>query len=381
LHKENRKIKLAFVHDWFLQEGGAEQVAREIYALLAPFRPVVFCMLYNKNTLKELFQNKESMDVRASWLNKIPFAQTVYKSWLPLYPSAMNNLNLHPYELIISSSHSAAKNFRKKPGTTHICYCHTPSRYLWTLEKEYLQDYGLYRPLFSTLTNKILERLRKWDLQGSKQVDLFVANSNNVAERIKNYYKRDTVVIYPPVDVDFFTPDEKKSDIPEDNLYYFTSSRDVPYKKLDLIIWTFNQMPEKKLVVATQSNSVKRLLKISAKNVTIIPMGNRLSYRSWLRNSKAYIFAAFEDFGISPVEAMACGIPVIALGKGGVLETVKHGINGVYFKNQTVKSLTEAVEEFESIHFKSKVIRESVLHFSRKRFYEEFQKVLKPFLS
>ncbi|MCS6980813.1 MAG: glycosyltransferase [Flavobacteriales bacterium] len=363
-------MKVAFVHDWYLQKGGSEEVAGEIYRVLRPLKPHIYAMLGSRSMAAQVL-NSPSPQLHTSWMARLPFAAHFYKIWLPVFPLAMAQLPLHRYDVVVSSSHAAAKNIRKKKGALHICYCHTPSRYLWAFEKEYLQDYGLYRPLFLKVISRTLTRLRKWDLQGSHTVDYFIANSHYVAGRIKEFYKKEATVIYPPVDTDFFQLPSNKN---YQDGYYFTSSRDVPYKKLDLILWTFNQMPSRPLVMATRPAAIPKLQKQAAPHIRVVPMGSREEYRQWLHGAKAYVFAALDDFGIAPVEAMACGVPVIALAAGGALETVQEGKNGIFFHRQTVKSLMEAVERFEGItSWDASEIRASVLKFSRQRFEKEIR--------
>lgn len=363
-------MKLAFVHDWYLQKGGSEEVAGEIYRVLRPLKPHLYAMLGSRSMAAQVLHTPKPA-LHTSWIARLPFVLRFYKVWFPLFPHAMAHLPLHRYDVVVSSSHAAAKNIRKKDGALHICYCHTPIRYLWAFEKEYLQDYGLYRPLFQGIISRTLNHLRNWDLQGSHTVDYFIANSQYVAGRIKEFYQREATVIYPPVDTDFFRPPLKKD---YQGGYYFTSSRDVPYKKLDLILWTFNQMPPRPLVMATPPAAITRLRKQAAPHIKVVPMGSKEEYRQWLHGAKAYVFAALDDFGIAPVEAMACGVPVIALAAGGALETVREGQNGIFFHRQTVKSLMEAVERFEHItSWDALEIRASVLKFSRQRFGEEIR--------
>lgn len=370
-------MKVALVHDWFLQRGGAEDVTASIYRVLRPLQPEVYAIISSPQTIRALWGSDAPRRIHTSWLGKIPWMSRSYKIGLPLFPSAMRSLRTDTCDVVVSSSHSAAKNIRKKAGAVHVCYCHTPSRYLWVWQKEYLQDYGLNRPLMRPWVERQFVKLKAWDLKGTESVDYFIANSRYIAERIREFYKREARVIYPPVDTDFFTP-EGNAEGKEG--YYFTSSRDVPYKKLDLILWSFNQTPRLQLVLATQPSALRRLQRFAAPNIRLVPMGSREEYRGWLRRAKAYVFAARDDFGIGPVEAMACGTPVIALAQGGALETVKEGLNGFFFSSQSVKSLCSAVLRFEQEGQNlpdRNIIRQSVLQFSRQRFEEEIRSFLK----
>ena len=240
-------------------------------------------------------------------------------------------------------------------------------RYAWDLQEQYLKDSGLNKGLKGIYAKYVLNNIRKWDVSNSDNVSYFIANSIHIAKRIKKIYNRESTVIYPPVDVEFFTLEENKKD------YYFTASRMVSYKKILLIVEAFNELPHLKLVVAGSGPEFNTIKKIAKSNISLIGHIDTLELKKQMQEAKAFVFAAEEDFGIAPVEAQACGTPIIAFGKGGVLETVAEGKTGVFFKEQTVQSLKEAVLYFETQKFNSKEIREHALQFSKERFEREIK--------
>jgi glycosyltransferase involved in cell wall biosynthesis len=257
-----------------------------------------------------------------------------------------------------------AKGVRTTNKQIHISYCHTPIRYAWDLYNEYTSSLKGMKKLLVKYT---LKRIRKWDRDTINRVDYFIANSKFVQERIKRTYNRDSIMIYPPVNIDKFTIDNIKND------FYITASRLVPYKKTKLIVEAFNQMPNKKLMVIGCGEEYNEIKKIAKSNISVLGYQSDEALIAYMQKSKAFIYSAIEDFGIVPIEAMACGTPVIALNKGGTAETVIDGINGIHFQNQTKEDIIEAMKKFETVRFRAKDISQYARHFSTKRFQEEIR--------
>ncbi len=271
------------------------------------------------------------------------------------------------YDLIISSSYAVAKGVKSSSAQVHICYCHSPVRYAWDLQDEYLSTMSAPAQL---LAKPILNYIRNWDFNTTKRVDHFIANSKNVAERIRRIYNRDSVIIYPPVDTMSFTPEEKKED------YYFTTLRIVPYKKLDLIIETFNTLPEKKLIVSGDGPAMKKIKAGAGKNIEFVGFVDQPQLVKYMQKAKAFILAAEEDFGITSLEAQSCCTPVIAYKKGGYLETVSENKTGVFFEEQTVESLKSAILNFEkrTTPFLKSDFLSNVASFTIENFRQAFKK-------
>lgn len=279
---------------------------------------------------------------KTTFIQKLPFAKKYYRNYLALMPLAIEQLDLSSYDIVLSSSHAVAKGVLTHSNQTHICYCHSPIRYAWDLYHHYLKESGLKKGLKGVFAKVILHYIRIWDYTTVNRVDHFIANSTYIARRIKKVYNRESTVIHPPVDVENFILATLKED------FYVTASRFVPYKKLDLIIETFAQMPNKKLVIIGDGPDYEKLKSFTTPNILLMGYQPFDVLKDHLQRAKAFVFAAEEDFGILPVEAQACGTPVIAFGKGGALETVLDGVTGILYKQQTVASLSEAIREFES---------------------------------
>ncbi len=356
-------MKVAIVHDWIVDIGGAENVLKSIYEIYP--HADVFTLIYRKESLHKL--NIPQDKVRSSFLQKFPFSQRNYRSYLPFYPLAIENLNVSGYDVVISSSHAVAKGVLTRSDQVHICYCHTPPRYLWDMYFDYLRISGLERGLKGLLAKVILHNLRIWDVVSSNRVDYFVANSRYVANRIWKIYRRQAHVIYPPVDVERFDVQPNKED------YYITVSRLVPYKRVDIIVEAFNLMRNRKLIVVGNGPDKERITKKAGRNVEVLGYVSFEKLKHLMERAKGLVFASEEDFGIVPVEAQACGTPVIAYGKGGVRESVIEGETGTFFYEQTPESIVEAIEKFERMEFDPYRIRENALRFSRKNFQERFK--------
>ena len=262
-------------------------------------------------------------------------------------PLAIEQFDLSGYDLVISSSHAVAKGVLTGPDQLHICYCHSPIRYAWDLQNQYLQESGLDRGIKSWLARWLLHRIRLWDARTALGVDFFIANSAFIKRRIEKTYRRDSCVIHPPVDIETFACHAEKED------FYLTTSRLVPYKKINLIVEAFASLPDQKLVVIGDGPDFEKIQALAGSNVTLLGFQEAQILQDYMQRAKAFIFVAEEDFGITPVEAQACGTPVIAFGKGGALETIRgldHALpTGIFFPEQSVASLTAALRLFETV--------------------------------
>ena len=365
-----KNMNVGIIGDWFVTFAGSEKVVAEfieIYPDATIYSVVDFLSEDDKNK----FKNKK---INTTFIQKLPRAQRKYQQYLPLMPLAIEQLDVSAHDVILSSSHAVAKGVLTGPDQLHISYVHSPIRYAWDLQHQYLRESGLNRGLKGILAKWILHKIRLWDVRTANGVDFFVANSKFIARRIKKVYGRDADVIYPPVDVDRFKLKTSKES------FFLTASRLVPYKRIDLIVEAFSKMPDKKLVVIGDGPEMSKIKKLARSNIEIMGYQSNEIMEEFMMNAKAFVFAAEEDFGITPVEAQACGTPVIAYGKGGVLETIKpYGEDeptGVFFNEQKVDSIISAINRFKSIsHFISPInCRKNAEKFSVSRFRLEIEK-------
>ncbi|MGQ1787828.1 glycosyltransferase [Saccharicrinis sp. GN24d3] len=355
-------MKVALVQDWLTEIGGAEKVF-EAFMGIYPDADIYTLTSHNRviNAL-----NIDKIKLKESFIAKLPFGKSRYRNYLPLFPKAIESFDFSEYDLIISSSSSVAKGILTNSKQIHICYCHSPVRYAWDLYHQYLKESGLEGfGIKNWYVRHILHKLRVWDVISSNRVDYFIANSNYIKHRINKVYRRNAKVIFPPVDVERFTLCREKKE------FYFTASRLVPYKKIDLIVEVFSKMPDKKLFVAGSGPDLKKIKALAGSNVELLGFVSDEEMHRLMQQAKAFVFAADEDFGIIPVEAQACGTPVIALGRGGAKETVVDGVTGVHFEEQSIDSLAGAIKRFELLKFEATIIRENSMRFSKNRFIEE----------
>jgi len=357
-------MRKALVHDWYYVNGGAEKVLHSMNTIWDDFDHFALVDFLNKKDRDFILNGKS---VTTSFIQKLPTAKRNHRKFLQLFPYAIEQFNLEEYDLIVSSSSSIAKGVLTNQNQLHICYCHSPMRYAWDLYHQYLKESGLDKGIKGVYAKYVLHKMRVWDVNTVNRVDHFVANSKYIAGRIKKVYNREAHVIYPPVDVENFQLEKDKDD------FYFTASRMVPYKKVELVVRAFNEMPNKKLIVAGYGPDFQKIKKIARPNIQLVGFLEAEVLNNYMKKAKAFVFAAEEDFGIIPVEAQACGTPVIGYGKGGLKETIIHNETGVLFKHQTVKEIIEAVSEFERKKFNYEFIRENSLQFSKKRFELEFK--------
>jgi glycosyltransferase involved in cell wall biosynthesis len=353
-------MRIANVHDWLPLYGGAERVLEQLINVF-PDADLFSMIDAIAPGQRGFLQNKP---VRTSFIQKLPKAQTHYRQYLPLMPLAVEQFDLRGYDLILSSSYAVAKGVLTGPGQLHVCYCHSPIRYAWDLQEQYLEEAGLTRGLKSWLARALLHYVRLWDMRTAAGVDHFIANSRFVERRIRKVYRREATVIYPPVDVDSFTVDGEKES------FYFAASRLVPYKRMDLIAEAFSRMPERRLKMVGDGPEMNKVRTKSGPNVELLGFRDNAAMRDLMQRAKAFVFAAEEDFGIVPVEAQACGTPVIAFGRGGARETVVPDVTGLFFDAQTPESLCAAVERFEARRepFETSAIRKNAERFSAERF-------------
>lgn len=299
-----------------------------------------------------------------TFIQKLPFARKHYRNYLALMPLAIEQLDVSAYDVVISSSHAVAKGVITHAGQVHICYCHSPIRYAWDLYHQYLRESGLAKGLKGFIAKSMLHYVRMWDYTTANRPDHYIANSGYIARRIKKVYNREASVIYPPVDVENFSVSTKKED------FYLTASRLVPYKKVDLIVEAFAKQPDKKLIIIGDGPDAKKIKSKITNNIEFMGYQPFEVLKDHMQRARAFVFAAEEDFGIIPVEAQACGTPVIAFGKGGACETVVEGVTGVLYREQHVTSLINAIIEFESRlpEFSPSVIRQHAERFSSATF-------------
>jgi glycosyltransferase involved in cell wall biosynthesis len=360
-------MKLAIVHDWLTNMGGAERIIR-IFHELFPDAPI-YTMVHDKENMPKDFKE---MDIRTSFIQKMPFGVKKYQSYLPLMPVAVEQFDLSDYDVVISSSTSCAKGVITRSDTVHICYCNTPMRYAWDMYHDYIKDKNVVTKYTIAF---LMNYIRLWDRISADRVDYYIANSKNVANRIKKHYKRESEVIYPPVNTDYYTPGDKVED------FYLVVSRLVPYKRIDLVVEAFNKLGFP-LKIIGDGSEFKRLRSMAKSNIKFLGRLSDEEVREHYRKCKAFIFPGEEDFGITPVETQACGRPVIAYGKGGTLETVIDDQTGVFFKEQTVEAIINAVKYFEKNIFKfdSSIIRQNALNFSKNVFKQKIKEfVLKKY--
>ena len=363
-------MKIAYIQDWLTVDGGAEKVTREILSLYPEAEVFSLIDFMPHQTRQDVLFGKKA---KTSFLQFMPMAKRHYRWYLPIFPMAIESFDLKAYDLIISSSYAVAKGVKKGPGQKHICYCHSPMRYAWDLQEEYLNDMAGKSIALRGIMRFFLNRIKKWDARTADRVDCFIANSNNVKARILNNYNRESRVIHPPVKLDKIDLMERKED------YYLAASRQVPYKKTDVIIEAFLTMPTKKLIVTGDGPMLKELKRLAgnAENIQILGHVTEEKLRSLMGKAKAFINASFEDFGISPIEALASGTPVIGYAKGGLLETTEENKSAVYFRNQNALAIADAVHLFEKTKLdKAEELRKSVEIFNRDNFRSHFKEAV-----
>lgn len=357
-------MKVAVVHDWLVTYAGAERVLEQILRCYP--NADVFSLI----DFAEERAFLQGRPVTTSFIQRLPFARKRYRGYLPLMPLAIEQLDVSGYDLVISSSHAVAKGVLTGPDQLHVSYVHTPIRYAWDLQHQYLRESDLQCGLRSVLARMLLHYIRNWDARTRDGVDHYIANSAFVARRIRKIYGRHASVIHPPVDVDAFVPGGPHED------YYVTVSRLVPYKRVPLIAEAFRAMPGRKLVIVGAGPELDKVRAAAGPNVQVLGHQPFEAMRRIMQHARAFVFAAEEDFGISVVEAQACGTPVIAYGRGGALESVRDETSamptGLFFAEQSVPSIVDAVERFErnAALFRPEYCRLNAEQFSADNFRE-----------
>lgn len=352
-------MRVALVHYWIINRRGGERVLRAI-ADLFPEADIFAHVVDDAIVARDFPEHR----VSTTLISRLPFARRAYQKYLPLMPMALEQLDLRAYDLVISSESGPAKGVIVAPHATHICYCHSPMRYAWDMYHEYRTHAG---PLTRRLMAPLLHYMRICDQLSAQRVDYFVANSRFVARRIRKYYRLPSSVIYPPVAVEQFSVATASDD------YYLSVGQLVAYKRPDLLVRAFNSSG-KKLIVIGDGEMLKVIRREAKSNIHVLGPQSSESIKSYYAGCRALIMPGIEDFGIVPVEAMACGKPVIAFGAGGALETVGPGVSGIFFSEQTPESLIDAVQRFEAIErtFDPHAIREHAMQFSEQQFKSQF---------
>jgi len=361
------KMRVAIIHDWLVTYAGAEKVLNAILDLY-PDADLYSIVDFLDEKDRARLHGKHS---NTSFIQKFPFAKSRYRYYLAIMPFAIEQFDLAAYDLVISSSHAVAKGVITGPDQLHICYCHSPIRYAWDMQGQYLHESGLEKGLKSWIARWVLHNVRLWDYRTANGVDCFVANSDYIGRRIRKVYGRASLTVYPGIALNDFSLTIEKED------FYLAASRLVPYKKMDLIVRAFADMPDKKLVVIGDGPQMENVRRAATSNVRLMGYQKFEVLRDFMQRAKAFVFAAEEDFGIIPVEAQACGTPVIAFGKGGALETVIDGETGLFFREQSEVALREAVLRFEKeCDFDPVVIRKNAERFSIEIFKRELAAIV-----
>ena len=359
-------MKIALIHEWLTTYAGSEKV---LEVMLSEFpNAELYCVI--DHLPEEHRRHLKGRSIKTTYLQHIPFIDRIYRYTLSLMPFAIEQFDMSQYDVVISNCHAVAKGVITGPNQLHICYCYSPMRYAWDLQAQYLSESGLKFGLRSLIARWQLHQIRTWDHRAAQNVDHFIACSNYIGRRISKAYHRESTVIYPNVAVGDFVIGGSREN------FYLTSSRMVPYKKMQLIVEAFAKMPDRELIVIGTGPQFDRCKALAGPNVHLLGYQPHSVLLSHMQRARAFIFAAEEDFGITPVEAQACGTPVLAFGRGGAAETVIDGVTGLLFEEQTISAICAVVEEFElnEDSFDPLTIREHSLKFSTERFRAEFRR-------
>ncbi len=362
-------MRVAIVHEWLTVYAGSEKVLAQMLEVFPDadlFAVVDF--LPDEQRRRLLGKRAET-----TFIQRLPRARTRYRSYLPLMPLAIEQLDVTDYDVVISNNHAVAKGVRTAPDQLHLCLCHSPMRYAWDLQEQVLRGAGLDTGLKGSLARIMLHRLRNWDRATAAGVDRFIAISHFIAGRIAKAYRRESTVLHSPIDAGAFPLQTDKSDA------YLTASRMVPYKRMDLIVRAFRDMPDRRLIVIGDGPGEKQIRRAAAGagHIELLSRGRDAELADRMGRARAFVFAALEDLGLMPIEAMACGTPVIALNRGGTAETVRDGETGVLFAEQTVGSIRAAVERFEQIdNWNAAAIRAHAETFDQSHWRQRFADIV-----
>ena len=360
-----KDLKVALVHDWLVGRGGGERVLYDIHTLF-PDAPI-YTLVYDQDKAPEWCKE---CDIRTTYIQKWPGAKSHHKLLLSFMPKAWEALDLTEYDLVISCCASCCKGVITRPDALHVCYSFSPTRYVWDLYYDYLENTNAIKRFFM---KRMIHKVRLWDFQAAQRVDHFAADSNFVGSRIKKYYRRDFTTIYPGTRINEYPIIE----MPDD--YYLVVARFVRYKRVDLAIEACNQLKKKLVVIGSGGEEEERLKKLAGDTVEFLGRVSDEEMERYYSRAKAFLFPGIEDYGITPVEAMSAGVPVLAFGKGGALETVQEGKTGLFFHDQTVSGLVHCIEEFErnGVAYSRQQIHDYSLNFSDEIFKGNFTNFLK----
>lgn len=360
-----KDLKVALVHDWLVGRGGGERVLYDIHTLF-PDAPI-YTLVYDQDKAPEWCKE---CDIRTTYIQKWPGAKSHHKLLLSFMPKAWEALDLTEYDLVISCCASCCKGVITRPDALHVCYSFSPTRYVWDLYYDYLENTNAIKRFFM---KRMIHKVRLWDFQAAQRVDHFAADSNFVGSRIKKYYRRDFTTIYPGTRINEYPITE----MPDD--YYLVVARFVRYKRVDLAIEACNQLKKKLVVIGSGGEEEERLKKLAGDTVEFLGRVSDEEMERYYSRAKAFLSPGIEDYGITPVEAMSAGVPVLAFGKGGALETVQDGKTGLYFLDQTVSGLVHCIEEFErnGVAYSRQQIHDYSLNFSDEIFKGNFTNFLK----
>lgn len=353
------KPKVALVHDWLVSCGGGERVLKCMHEIW-PDAPI-YTLVYDEEKAPEWLRD---CDVRTTYIQNWPGGKSHHKLLLSFMPKAWEALDLTEFDLVVSSCSSCCKGILTRPDAAHVCYCHSPIRYVWDLYYDYLRDAGAVKRMFMP---SMIHKIRQWDYEAAQRVDHFIANSDYVGKRIEKFYRRDSVTIHPGVPVSEESAPVERGD------YYLTVSRFVRYKRIDLAIGACNKLGKKLVVIGSGGEEEQRLREMAGPTVKFVGRVSDKEMQDYYRHSKAFLFPGIEDFGLTPVEAMAAGCPVLAYGEGGALETVVDGKTGLFFNQQSVDSLANCIVRFESEtdRFEAHEIQAHAEDFSNEKFKAE----------
>jgi len=356
-------VKVALVHDWLTGRRGGEKVL-EVLSEIFPEAPIFTLIHFPGSQINGIEEKK----IITSFIQRLPFLKSKYRSYLPLYPIAAELFDLQDYDLVVSTSHCVAKGIIPRPDALHISYIHSPMRYAWNQYFSYFSKQRLN--VFSRiLIPPIIHWLRVWDESSSRRVDHFIANSKTVSDRIRKYYRRDSMVINPPVDTDFYHIGKQQKD------YYLIVSALVPYKRVELAVEAFNRTGETLNIVGIGPD-YKRLKKRAKDNINFLGQLSSEELLKLYQEAQALIMPGEEDFGINSLESQACGVPVIAYARGGATETVISGSTGLFFRKLNVESLVSVLDKFKKLTFNKAEIRNNILKYSRKEFKQKISSFL-----